>query len=144
MSVHHLTTVTLFACHRTQVVMSRSSIRYVAAMKYISNNYICWWNTVMYVPPAESSVRLGNLPWMLFVLRTDSRFAPSQWETVLLCNDVSHWLGTNLESALILQYYKPFIISLTGPGSIVYIRAINNAYVWATISEGLGARVRIW
>ena len=31
---------------------------------------------------------------------TDSRFAPSQWETVLLCNDVSHWLGTNPESAL--------------------------------------------
>ena len=32
--------------------------------------------------------------------RTDSRFAPSQWETTLLCNDVSHWLGASLESAL--------------------------------------------
>ena len=32
--------------------------------------------------------------------RADSRFAPSQWETALLCNDVSHWLGANLESAL--------------------------------------------
>ena len=31
---------------------------------------------------------------------TDSRFAPSQWETALLCNDVSHWLGASLESAL--------------------------------------------
>ena len=30
----------------------------------------------------------------------DSGFAPSQWETVLSCNDVSHWLGANLESAL--------------------------------------------
>ena len=30
--------------------------------------------------------------------RADSRFAPSQWETPLLCNDVSHWLGANLES----------------------------------------------
>ena len=30
----------------------------------------------------------------------DSRFAPSHWETALLCNDVSHWLGTNLESDL--------------------------------------------
>ena len=29
-----------------------------------------------------------------------SRFAPSQWETPLLCNDVSHWLGACLESAL--------------------------------------------
>ena len=25
---------------------------------------------------------------------------PSQWETALHCNDVSHWLGANLESAL--------------------------------------------
>ena len=24
--------------------------------------------------------------------RVDSRFAPSQWEAALLCNDVSHWL----------------------------------------------------
>ena len=32
--------------------------------------------------------------------RADSRFAPSQWETALLCNDVSNWLGTNLKSAL--------------------------------------------
>ena len=32
--------------------------------------------------------------------RAASRFAPSQWETALLCNDVSHLLGTNLESAM--------------------------------------------
>ena len=29
----------------------------------------------------------------------DSRFAPSQWETSLQSNAVSHWLGANLESA---------------------------------------------
>ena len=29
-----------------------------------------------------------------------SRFAPSQWETALRCNDVSHWPGGSLESAL--------------------------------------------
>ena len=32
--------------------------------------------------------------------RTDPRFAPSQWETLLQSNAVSHWLGANLESAL--------------------------------------------
>ena len=32
--------------------------------------------------------------------RADSRFAPSQWETVLLCNDVSHWLGACPKSTL--------------------------------------------
>ena len=30
----------------------------------------------------------------------DSRFAPSQLVTALLYNDVSHWLGPSLESAL--------------------------------------------
>ena len=30
--------------------------------------------------------------------RTDSRFAPSQWETSLQSNAVSHWMGANLES----------------------------------------------
>ena len=34
--------------------------------------------------------------------RADSRFAPSQWETALLCNDVSHWLGVSLEYAVSL------------------------------------------
>ena len=33
----------------------------------------------------------------------DSRFASRQWETALLCNDVSYWLGANLKSALILS-----------------------------------------
>ena len=31
----------------------------------------------------------------------DPRFAPSQWETLLQSNGVSHWLGANLESVLI-------------------------------------------
>ena len=34
--------------------------------------------------------------------RTDSRFAPSQWETALQSNAVSDWLGTNIESALFI------------------------------------------
>ena len=33
--------------------------------------------------------------------RADSRFAPSQCETALLCNDVSHWLGASLESTML-------------------------------------------
>ena len=31
--------------------------------------------------------------------RTDSRFAPSQWD-MARCKDVSHWLGASLKSAL--------------------------------------------
>ena len=37
------------------------------------------------------------------IFRAGSRFAPSQWETALLYNDVSHCLGSSLESALILK-----------------------------------------
>ena len=40
-------------------------------------------------------------PWISDrYIRTDSRFAPSQWGTALLCNDASHWLGASLELVL--------------------------------------------
>ena len=41
--------------------------------------------------------------------RADSRFEPSQWETSLQSNAVSHWLGANLESALcnLAGFYTP-------------------------------------
>ena len=52
--------------------------------------------------------------------RTDYRFTPSQWETALLCNDVSHWLSASLESALYIHIYiythrtlSPFLFILT-------------------------------
>ena len=35
------------------------------------------------------------------------RFAPSQWETSFQSNAVSHWLGANLESALLLSLSAP-------------------------------------
>ena len=38
--------------------------------------------------------------------RTDSSFASSQWETALLCNNVSHWPGASLESALWYVVYN--------------------------------------
>ena len=46
--------------------------------------------------------------------RADYRFAPSQWETALLCNDVSHWLGTSLESALVLCLWRIMMASWHG------------------------------
>ena len=38
---------------------------------------------------------------LLYYTCADSRLAPSQWETSVQSNYVSHWLSTNLESALI-------------------------------------------
>ena len=48
----------------------------------------------------------SRLYWKIQHFRADSRSAPSQWEMVLLCNDVSHWFGVNLESALHLIFLE--------------------------------------
>ena len=48
--------------------------------------------------PCSTRIKPCHDGWIKY--RADSRFAPSQWETGLLCNDVSHWLGASLESAL--------------------------------------------
>ena len=61
----------------------------------------CMYEYFDYVPGKWVNRRSQNiLSSTLSIHRTDSRFAPSQWETALLCNDVSHWLGASLKSAL--------------------------------------------
>ena len=48
-----------------------------------------------------SMVALGSVTGFgVHISRADSRVPPSQRETALLCNDVSHWLGANLESVM--------------------------------------------
>ena len=59
-----------------------------------------------------------NIEWLFFfarfqagcIIRAVTRFAPSQWQTVLLCNNVSHWLGASLESGLkmTMTAWRPF------------------------------------
>ena len=56
----------------------------------------------------------------------DSRFVPSQWETALLCNDVSHWLSSNLESALHIHaskrchhYFRQWFITCSLPSDFL-------------------------
>ena len=51
--------------------------------------------------------------------RADSRLAPSQWETSLQSNAISHWLGANLESAM--PFSLLFLVFRGLPwGSLVY------------------------
>ena len=54
-----------------------------------------WWNK------KKSGIKLFDIH------RADSRFAPSQWGTALLCNDVYHWLGANIEPALLYTWFQP-------------------------------------
>ena len=61
----------------------------------------CWKSV-----SSEITLKYSNLSLLSCTTkncRVDSRFAPSQWETALLCNDVSHWLGASLASALPLM-----------------------------------------
>ena len=58
---------------------------------------------ILVVLRPKYSERTRSAPWLVMprgCCRADSRFAPSQWETALLCNDVSHWLG----ASPVLQY----------------------------------------
>ena len=52
--------------------------------------YSLWWKFFFKI----------NMTTFPYQCRADSRFVPSQWDTALLCNDVSHWQGASLESAL--------------------------------------------
>ena len=70
-----------------------------------SENVSIWWRhhewKVRYIP---NFAKYRDVSWwccLSSISRADSRFAPSQWETSLQSNAVSHWLGANLESALI-------------------------------------------
>ena len=57
--------------------------------------------------------------------RDDSRPVPSQWETLLHSNPVSHWLGPNLELTLYIQYdfiqvlWPQYIISRVSPAILL-------------------------
>ena len=42
--------------------------------------------------------------------QADSMLAPSQWDTALLCNDVSHWLGASLDSGLALSQWETALL----------------------------------
>ena len=53
---------------------------------------------------------------LLYDYRADSRFAPNLRETALLCNDVSHRLDANLESALWLYSFYILYVVQTDQG----------------------------
>ena len=64
--------------------------------------------------------------------RADSRFAPSEWETVLLYNDVSNWLGVNLGSALLCmcEYERGNYKKPKGPLSNIVWMAVTWFVIW--------------
>ena len=62
-----------------------------------SRMYTCVHGCLSVVPCGTRVESYGSQGWFY-------RFASSQWETALLYNDVSHWLGASPESALLSNY----------------------------------------
>ena len=64
-----------------------------------------WWTSCLSLNVLNQEL-VHSSPTRLELLHgpSSTRFAISQWETALLCNGVSHWLGANLESALMYIY----------------------------------------
>ena len=58
--------------------------------------------SIHYTHNTRQPVNHSICEWMkmCICLMADSWLAPNQWETALLCNDVSHWLCASLESAM--------------------------------------------
>ena len=76
-----------------------------------ANSQICFysllkfnWNVIFQIVVSDClnicTEDNSSAPVELCSIRADSRLAPSQWETSLQSNAISHWLGANLESAL--------------------------------------------
>ena len=70
--------------------------------------------------------------------RADSRFASSQWETALLSNDVSHWLGASIVSAVCCSdnpwFYYTFYANTITPITLCQTRC-NIFYVINHLQE---------
>ena len=74
------------------VLMSYGSRHdFAAYIKFLIKLWHCW--------PSTTDSMLA-MPWHRAAY---SKFAPSQWETLLQSNAVCHWLSPNLESALLVS-----------------------------------------
>ena len=58
--------------------------------------------------------------------RADSRLAPNQWEMWLQSNAVSHWLGANLESALLSADTNACVVTLKNVVEFITFRATHD------------------
>ena len=60
--------------------------------------------------------------------KADSRLAPSQWETALLCNDVFHWLDASLEWALSYYHSKTALCNIKVISYKIYEHGFSKSY----------------
>ena len=85
---------TLEVCYNNFSIFSQRDSSFVQAR---DRGIMCVQSIISVLPLLL--LYLGDI--VLYWTRAGSTFVPSQWETALLCYDVSHWLGASLESALL-------------------------------------------
>ena len=100
----------LLACVQQSSLISSRSAYEIFNMLNFSEDYkrcIHISNHILDFVQQKKTRFTMDQPYTLSILyRAASRLAPSQWETSLHRNGFSHWLGANLQSALIYcQYY---------------------------------------
>ena len=78
---------------------------------------------------------------MLYDFRADSRFEPSQWETALLCNDVSHWLSAHLVSALWLCCICRWLLACSDIAVLKYWTTQSLLHIYVLVQERRNSRV---
>ena len=78
-------------------------ISYLPHAKFAIGHWITIWNQMAERCDSWCSILpfgiLAKICSFVYINRADSRFSPSQWDTALHCNGVSHWLSASLESA---------------------------------------------
>ena len=81
----------MYKLRQGKFIILESAILHWRYIKCIRGKYI-------YKICMEVEVTYGY--FMKCISRDQSRYVPSQWETSLHCNNISHWLGTNLDWSL--------------------------------------------
>ena len=90
--------LTILTFHSTKYIRKcrlENGGHYVPASMYL-NDLCCEWTCLF--STLKNECHTLSPYWSI---RADSRLVPSQWQTSLQSHAVSHWLGSNLESALV-------------------------------------------
>ena len=112
----------------------------VIAWKYLPINNRLWGESAGW----DQWIPVGRKAIAWIYRRADSRVTPSQWETPLLCNGVSHWLGANLESALCCQLVPIEHISRGFYLKFKSFCSRKSVFKWCLQTAGHSAQVSIY
>ena len=103
-------------------------------LSLVSSEISCHWSvqTVIYGLPSSLyyHYRRDIKRNILSYSRDQSSCVPSQWEMLLQCNDISHWLGAHLHCSLLLDHV------VRRPNCIT-VNFIQTAPLWTHYSSPL-------